>query len=132
MRQLPLFPVLRTLGLVFWLSLPLIGLIFWLGSSFIGEQILTRAYDHKKYLQADTQMAWQMKRKIIAIDVEILPHKGISLVSVKTNHSTLKTMMFEFAIVEPSKLEAKLSQELSLSPERVRELIHYQALDNQH
>lgn len=132
MRQLSLFPVLRTLGLVFWLSLPLIGLVFWLGSGFIGDQILSRTYNHKKYLQADTQMAWQMKKKIIAIEAEILISKGISLVSVKTNHSTLKTIIFEFAIAEPSKLEAKLAQELGLSQERVKELIRYQALDNQH
>lgn len=131
MRQIPLFPVLRTLGLVFWLSLPLIGLSFWLGSSFIGEQILSRAYNHKKYLQADSQMAWQMKKKIMAIEVETLPRKGISFVSVKTNHSTLKTMIFEFAIVEPRKLEAKLSQELGLSQERVKELIRYQVVENQ-
>ena len=131
MRQITLFPVLRTLGVVFWLSLPLIGLSFWLGSSFIGEQILSRSYDHKKYLQADSQMAWQMKKKIMAIEVETLPHKGISFVSIKTNHSTLKTMIFEFAIVEPRKLEAKLSQELGLSQERVKELIRYQAVDNQ-
>lgn len=131
MPQLPLFPVLRTLGFVFWLSLPLIGLIFWVGSSFVGDQILSRAYDHKKSLQADTQMAWQMKRKLVAIDVEILPQIGISLVRVKTNHSTLKSMMFEFAFTEPSKLEAKLSQELGLSPERVKELIRYRPVDNQ-
>jgi hypothetical protein len=132
MRQLSLFPVLRTLGLLFWLSLPVIGLAFWLGSGFIGDQILSRAYNHKKSLQADTQMAWQMKKKITAIDVEILTSKGISLVSVKTNHSTLKSIMFEFAIAEPSKLETKLAQELGLSPQRVKELIRYQALDNQH
>jgi hypothetical protein len=129
MRQLQLFQVLLTLGFVFWSSLPLIGLVFWLGSGLVGNQILSRAYSHKKYLQADTQLVRQITKKIVAIEVEILQEQGISLVNVKTNHSPLKTMTFEFSIIEPDQLEANLSSELGLSQERVRELIRYQELD---
>jgi hypothetical protein len=129
MRQLQLFQVLLTLGFVFWSSLPLIGLVFWLGSGLVGNRILSHAYSHKKYLQADTQLVRQVTKKIVAIEVEILQEQGISLVNVKTNHSPLKTMTFEFSITEPDQLEANLSHELGLSQERVRELIRYQELD---
>ncbi|MBW4556263.1 MAG: hypothetical protein KME59_10040 [Trichormus sp. ATA11-4-KO1] len=125
MGQFPLFQVLRSLGLVFWLSLPFIGLVFWLGSSFVEEQILSRAYSTKKSLQADTQSARQMMRKVVAIKVEILPSQGVSLVYVKTNHSVLKTIAFEFPITETSQLEVALSRELGLPRERVQELIRY-------
>jgi len=125
MCQLQIFPVLRTLGFVFWSSLPLIGLLFWLGSGLVGDQILSRAYSHKKYLQADTQLARQIMKKIVAIEVKVLQEEGISLVNVKTNHPPLKTMTFEFPITEPDQLEANLSRELGLSRERVTELTRY-------
>ncbi|MGH1394657.1 MAG: hypothetical protein ACRAVC_11565 [Trichormus sp.] len=128
MYKLQFFQVLRNLGFVFWLSLPLIGLIFWLGSGLIGDQILSRTHNHKKSLSADTRLTGQMMKKVVAIEAEILQPKGVSLVKVTTNHSVLKTMIFEFSITEPRHLEAKLSRELGLSPERVKELIRYQPL----
>ncbi|BAZ69920.1 hypothetical protein NIES4106_47010 [Fischerella sp. NIES-4106] len=129
MRQLQLFPVLQTLGFVFWSSLPLIGLVFWVGSGLVGDRILNHTYSHKKYLQADTQLVRQIMKKVVAIEVEVLQAKGVSLVNVKTNHSPLKTMKFEFSITEPNQLEANISRELGLSRERVSELIRYQGLD---
>jgi hypothetical protein len=125
MRQLQLFQVLRSLGFVFWLSLPLIGLVFWLGSGFVQDQILSHSYHNKKYLQADTQAARQMMKTIVAIKVEIRQEDGVSLVNVKTNNSVLKTIAFEFPVTEPSQLEASLSQELGLPRDRIKELIRY-------
>ncbi len=123
MQQLQLFQALRSLGFVFWLSLPLIGLVFWLGSSFVGDRILSRSNLTKKYLLADTQSARQIMKKIVAIKVEVLPEKGVSRVNVKTNNSVLKTIVFEFPITDISKLEAALSQELGLPRDRIKELI---------
>jgi len=125
MRQLQLFQVLRSLGFVFWLSLPLIGLVFWLGSGFVEDRILSRTYDNKKYLQADTQSARQMMKKVVAIEVKIRQEDGVSIVNVKTNNSVLKTIAFEFPVTEPSQLEATLSQELGLPRDRIKELIRY-------
>jgi hypothetical protein len=123
MQQLQLFPVLRSLGFVFWLSLPLIGLVFWLGSDFVGDRILSRSNLTKKYLLADTQSARQIMKRIVAIKVEVLPEKGISRVNVKTNNSVLTRIIFEFPITDISQLEAALSQELGLPRDRVKELI---------
>ncbi len=125
MRQLQLFQVLRSLGFVFWLSLPLIGLIFWLGSGFVEDQILNRSYYNKKYLLADTRLARQMMKRIVAIEVEIRQEDGVSLVNVRTNHSVLKAIAFEFPITERSQLETALSQELGLPRYQVKELIRY-------
>ncbi|BAY79131.1 hypothetical protein NIES25_56140 (plasmid) [Nostoc linckia NIES-25] len=123
MQQLRRFQVLRSLGLVFWLSLPLIGLVFWLGSGFVGDRILSHSRTTKKYLLTDTQSARQMMKKVVAIEVEILRQQGISRVNVKTNNSALKTIVFEFPITDMSQLQATLSQELGLPRDRVQELI---------
>ncbi|MBD6617054.1 hypothetical protein FNW02_14730 [Komarekiella sp. 'clone 1'] len=124
MRQLQLFQVLRSIGFVFWLSLPLVGLVFWLGSGFVGDRILSRTYDNKKYLQAE-QSARQTMKRIVAIKVEIRQQDGVSLVNVKTDNSVLKSIMFEFPVTEPSQLETTLSQELGLPRDRIKELIRY-------
>ncbi|MFN6448750.1 MAG: hypothetical protein RMX59_025775 [Nostoc sp. DedSLP05] len=123
MQQLKRFQVLRSLGLVFWLSLPLIGLVFWLGSGFVGDRILSHFRTTKKYLLADTQSARQMTKKVVAIEVEILRQQGISRVNVKTNNSVLKTIVFEFPTTDMSQLQTTLSQELGLPRDRVQELI---------
>lgn len=123
MQQLQRFQVLRSLGFVFWLSLPLIGLVFWLGSGFVGDRILSRTHTTKKYLLADTQSTRQIVKSIVAIKVEIFPKKGISQVNVKTNNSVLKTIVFEFPVTDIKQLEAALSQELGLPRDRVNELI---------
>lgn len=120
--------ILYNLGFVFWLSLPLIGLVFGLGSGLIGDQILSRTHNHKKYVQVNTQSTRQMMKKVVGIEAEIRRMQGVSVVKVTTNHSILKTMVFEFAITEPHRLEAKLSRELGLSQERVKELIRYQTV----
>jgi hypothetical protein len=123
MQQLPMFQVLRSLGLVFWLSLPLIGLVFWLGSGFVGERILSRSYSTKKYLLADTQSTRRIMKRIVAIKVEVIPQQGISRVNVKTDNSVLKTIVFEFPFTDIKQLEATLSQQLGLPRDRVKELI---------
>jgi hypothetical protein len=123
MQQLPLFQVLRSLGFVFWFSLPLIGLVFWLGSGFVGDRILSRSYNTKKYLLADTQSTRQIMKRIVAIKVQVLPQQGISRVNVKTDNSVLKTIVFEFPVTDIKQVEAALSQELGLPRDRVNELI---------
>ncbi|MDZ8083873.1 MAG: hypothetical protein RMX35_33020 [Nostoc sp. DcaGUA01] len=123
MQQLKRFQVLRSLGFVFWLSLPLIGLVFWLGSGFVGDRILSYSRVTKKYLLADTQSARQMMKRVVAIEVKTIPQQGISRVNVKTSNSVLKTIVFEFPITDMSQLQATLSQELGLPRDRVKELI---------
>ncbi|MBD2410478.1 hypothetical protein FACHB389_04295 [Nostoc calcicola FACHB-389] len=123
MQQLQRFQVLRSLGFVFWLSLPLIGLVFWLGSGFIGDRILSHSRVTKKYLLADTQSARQMMKRVVAIEVQIIPQQGISRVNVKTSSSVLKTIVFEFPVTDMSQLQATLSQELGLPRDRVKELV---------
>ncbi|MBW4684278.1 MAG: hypothetical protein KME40_04100 [Komarekiella atlantica HA4396-MV6] len=129
MHQLQLFQVLRSIGFVFWLSLPLVGLVFWLGSGFVGDRILSRTYDNKKYLPADKQSVRQTMKRIVAIKVEIRQQDGVSLVNVKTDNSVLRSIMFEFPVTEPSQLETTLSQELGLPRDRIKELISYSAVN---
>lgn len=51
------FQVMRSLGLEFWLPLPLLGLAFWIGSGFVMDAMLRRADTSTKYLQVDTQLS---------------------------------------------------------------------------
>ena len=117
---------LRSLGLEFWLPLPLLGLVFWVGSGLVTEQMLSRSYKTKDRLQTNTRLKRQPAKTVLSIEVEIKKHQGFSKVNVKTANSALKELEFEFPVTEFSQIEAAIGQELGLSRDRVRKLVHYQ------
>ncbi len=117
---------LYSLGLEFWLPLPLLGLVFWVGGGLVTQQMLSRSYNPKAYLQADMQLQRQRSRTVVLIKVEIRKERGFSKVKVKTANSALKELEFEFPITEFSQIEAAIGQELGLSTEHVRKLVLYQ------
>ena len=117
---------LRSLGLEFWLPLPLLGLVFWVGSGLVTEQMLSRSYNTKDRLQTNTRLKRQPAKTVLSIEVEIKKHQGFSKVNVKTANSALKELEFEFPVTEFSQIEAAIGQELGLSRDRVRRLVHYQ------
>ncbi len=115
---------LSSLGLEFWLPLPLLGLVFWVGSGLVTQQMLNHSYNPKAYLQADMQL--QRTRTVVLIKVEINKEQGFAKVKVKTANSALKELEFEFPATEFSQIEAAIGQELGLSTEYVRKLVRYQ------
>lgn len=120
---------LYSLGLEFWLPLPLLGLAFWIGGGLLTDRMLSRSYDPVVQLQADTQLEGQPAKTVLSINVEIKRRKGFSNVKVKTANSALKELEFEFPVTEFSQVEAAISQELGLSPHHVRRLVRYQIAD---
>ncbi len=123
MLQSRWFQILRSLGLEFWLPLPLLGLAFWVGSGFVMDGVLSRSNQMNKYLQADFQSAKQPYTTIVSIKPEINKHLGISRVKVKTASPALKELEFEFPLTELSQLETAISLELGLPIEKVRKLM---------
>jgi CYTH domain-containing protein len=114
---------LSSLGLEFWLPLPLLGLAFWVGGGFVMDQMLSRSYVPEKYLQADTQPLKQAMPAVVSIKVDIEKHQGIATVKVKTVNSALKELEFEFPATECSQAEAVISQELGLPRDRTKNLV---------
>lgn len=90
------------------------------------QQMLSRSYNPKAYLQADMQLQRQRSRTVVLIKVEIRKERGFSKVKVKTANSALKELEFEFPVTELSQIEAAIGQELGLSTDHVRKLVRYQ------
>lgn len=119
---------LYSLGLEFWLLLPLLGLVFWVGGGFVTAQMLSRSYNPKAYLQIDRQLPGR-SRTVVLITVQIYKHLGFSRVEVKTKDSALKELEFQFPVTEFNQLEVAIAQELGLSSDYVRKLVRYQIKD---
>lgn len=117
---------LKSLGLEFWLPLPLLGIAFWIGGGLVTDRILSRSYDTTSVLQANTQLKGQPGKVVLLIKVDIKYSQGLSKVKVRTANSALKQLEFEFPVTKVSQIEAAISRELGLSPELVRKLVRYQ------
>ena len=118
--------VLQSLGLEFWLLLPLLGLGFWLTSGMLTDRILARSNKVTLYLEGDRQPK-QPPRTIQSITVLLHPRQSYATVKIQTANSALKTLTFEFPTLDPAQIEAALSRELGLPRDRVRVLVRYQA-----
>lgn len=120
------FQILRSLGLEFWLPLPLLGFAFWVGGGFVTDKILSRSYQTTRYLTVDTQLVNQPKTIVLSIQASVNKRQGVSRVKVQTASRALKELEFEFPVTEFSQVEAAISQELGLPFEDVRKLTRYQ------
>ncbi|MBW4449456.1 MAG: hypothetical protein KME38_22090 [Spirirestis rafaelensis WJT71-NPBG6] len=129
MLQARWFQILRALGLEFWLLLPLLGFAFWAASGFVTDKLLNSSLKTDKYLLADIQLAKKAPKTPLSIQAKINKIQGFSTVTVKTANSTLKELKFEFPFTELSQVEMAISQELRLSHEDVKRLVHYQIIE---
>ena len=78
---------LHSLGLEFWLPLPLLGLVFWIGGGLVTDRMLSHAYRPKVHIQANMPLQGQPQKMVLAIKVEIYKQQGFSKVKVKTANS---------------------------------------------
>lgn len=92
-------------------------------------QVLSRPYDTKEKLEADTQLEVRVAANVATIKALINRAEGITQVEVQTSDSTLRKLEFEFPVTEPNQLEATIAQELGLSRADVRKLVRYQIMD---
>ncbi|MFH7025026.1 MAG: hypothetical protein ACHBN1_06415 [Heteroscytonema crispum UTEX LB 1556] len=117
--------VLHSLGLEFWLPLPLLGLIFWTGGRLVTNQMLNRSSETAQQIQANIQREAEPAQRVLLIKVEINKNQGFSRVTVKTTTTGIKESEFTFPFTEYSQIETAIAQELGLSPEQVRKLLRY-------
>ncbi|XHX79595.1 MAG: hypothetical protein RBJ76_06670 [Stenomitos frigidus ULC029] len=127
MTRLRWTQVWHSLGLEFWLVLPLLGLGFWLSSGLLTDRMLARSNRTTVYLQGDRQSSKQLPRTVESITVIVKAQQNLSIVTIETANSALKQLKFEFPTTEPAQIEATISRELGLPRDRVRSLVHYRA-----
>ena len=85
---------LKLLGLEFWLALPLLGIAFWVGGGLVTDRILSRSYESKEQLQANTKLKGKSAKVVLAIKVEINYVQGISKVRVNTANSVSRRLEY--------------------------------------
>lgn len=125
MLQSRWFKILRSLGLEFWLLLPLLGLTFWVGGGFVMNGILSSSRQSTNPLKVEKLSAKQSPTLVLSITVQIKKHQGVSRVRVKTASKALKELEFEFPVTQLSALEAAISKELGLPIDDVRKLMRF-------
>ncbi|KAM3100535.1 hypothetical protein ACKFKG_00825 [Phormidesmis sp. 146-35] len=116
------FKVFRSLGLEFWLLLPVLGLLAWSGSGLIMDWVVSRSSGLDKALSVNSQEA---RIKVLSMQATIAPSRGISRVRVQTTHSKLKVLEYEFLTTQPAQIERQISQEMGLPLEKVKKAIEY-------
>ncbi|XGV95790.1 MAG: hypothetical protein ACAF41_23990 [Leptolyngbya sp. BL-A-14] len=126
MARLRWIQALQSLGLEFWLLLPLLGLGFWVTSGGLTDRMLSRSSETTLYIESVRHPNRQALSTVQAIIVVIHPRQGASTVMVKTANSALKTLLFEFPTIDPERIEAAISHELGLPHDRIHALMQYQ------
>jgi hypothetical protein len=125
MRQPQWFQFLGSLGLEFWLPLPLLGLGFWAMSGWVADRDLSRPSQNVRELEI-SQPARSSSDRILTIKVTIDRDRKASLVEVKQATKIFQKQKFELSTTDLSQIEAEISQKLDLSAEQVRHLVRYQ------
>jgi hypothetical protein len=116
-------------GVGFWLPLPLVGVLFWLGGSAVSRQVLHSSYSSPNHLQADTQLEMKLSVAVVVINVEINSRRNTTAVSIKTTHSHLKKLEYEFSATDPKQIEREIAQEIGLPIQEVRKLVRYRIVN---
>lgn len=126
MKFSPWLKGITSLGLEFWLPLPLLGLLFWVGGNWAAEWAMGRPQATNTALQASQQMQVQIPVAIVSIEAEIHVKRGFSKVVVKTANPALKKLEYEFPFLEFGKVEAAITRELGVSRTQVQSRIQYE------
>jgi hypothetical protein len=123
------FHWLQTLGLEFWLPLPLLGISFWVGGGLLTNQVLSRPYGTDNTLRADEQLEVALRVNVSLIRAIVNQDEASTRVEVQAANSALKQIEFEFQVTELGQVEAAIAQELGISIEDVRRLVRYEIVD---
>ncbi len=125
----PLLTIWRsifTLGLEFWLPLPLIGMSIWFGGKSVANQMLSYKYNTQSYLEANNQIKVQLSVTVLAIKADIKEQVGFTKVSIRTADSAIKTLELELPTTDIAAIEAGITQELGLDLTTVKRITRYQ------
>ena len=125
MRRSRDWQLLRSLGLEFWLPLPLIGLAFWIASGFVTEYSLNFADPSVESFTVALNQN-QSSNEIVYIKARVDRNRGTSQISVKQATQTYKRQEFELKTTNLEQMETAIGKKLKLSPGKVRQLLRYQ------
>jgi hypothetical protein len=114
-----------SLGLEFWLLLPLVGLGFWLTIRFVSDRNLHLASYSDRSLEI-TQNRSPSSERILSIKVTVDRTSNSSRVRIKQTTSVFQKQEFKLATTKFDRLETAIAQKLNLSVEQVRQLVRYQ------
>ena len=124
MRRLQWLRFLGSLGIEFWLPLPLIGMVFWLIIQFITAQNLGLSDYSDRKLEVNQNQP-SPSGQILSIKVKVDRQSNSSQVKVNQTSSVIQQQEFKIPITELDRLEMAIAKKLNLSVEQVRELIYY-------
>jgi hypothetical protein len=124
MRGFQWLRFLGSLGVEFWLPLPLIGLGFWLIIQFVTAQSLSLSSYSDRELEV-SQNQPSPSGEILSIKVIVDRPSNSSQVTVKQTTSIIQKQEFTIPTTELKLLEPAIAKKLNLSVEQVRELIYY-------
>lgn len=127
MRRFQWLRFLNSLGIEFWLPLPLIGLVFWLIIQFITAQNLRLSNYSDRQLEVNQNQP-SPTGQILSIKVRVDRQSNFSQVKVQQTTSIIQKQEFKIPITELDRLEIAIAKKLNLSVEQARELIYYQKL----
>ncbi|NJR51981.1 MAG: hypothetical protein HC780_22840 [Leptolyngbyaceae cyanobacterium CSU_1_3] len=116
------FNVFRSLGLNFWLLLPVLGLLGWAGSGLMMDWMLHQSSPTDKMLVVNTQ---GRPATVLTIQVAIVPQQGISRVKIRTTRSMLRGLEYELPTIDPRQIEWVISQEMGVPLTQIRRVIQY-------
>lgn len=112
--------LLNSLGLEFWLPLPIVGLLFWAGSGWISDRQLQTSIEKPETVQFNPLPKKQYVGSITAITIKTGTRS--STVIVNTTSAALQTFTLEVPAIDHDRVEIAVSQALGLSIAEVRAL----------
>ena len=125
MGQIKWWQFLRSLGLEFWLPLPLLGFAFWVASGLLTEYSLNQSDLSIESFKITPDRA-NPDFTVLFIKVKVDRERNTSQIKVKSSTQVYQQQEFELATTELAQIETAISQKLDLPPERVRQLLRYQ------
>ncbi|OKH20149.1 hypothetical protein NIES593_19875 [Hydrococcus rivularis NIES-593] len=128
MRRPQWLEFLGSLGLEFWLPLPLLGLGLWLVTGSISDRNLSRPQPTMGELRIARNVR-PSSDSVLLIHVKIKQNSGVSLVRVKQATRVFQKQEFELSTTELARVEVEIAKKLDLSVEEIRQLARYQVED---
>jgi hypothetical protein len=128
MRRPQWLEFLGSLGLEFWLPLPLLGLGFWVVTGSVSDRDLSRPQQTMNELRM-AQSDRPSSDSVLLIHVQIKQNSGVSLVRVKQATMVFQKQEFELSTTELGRVEAAIAKKLDLPVEQIRQLARYQIED---
>ena len=125
MGQIKWWQFLRSLGLEFWLPLPLLGFAFWVASGLLTEYSFNQSDRSIESFKITPDKA-KPDSTILLIKVKVDRDRNTSQIKVKSSTQVEQKQEFELATTELTQIETAISQKLDLPPEKVRQLLRYQ------